>query len=90
MLMVKKPHWARKIDPEHDTVEVKNLEDQSVYYAYNKPKGIVTTTPQKGEIDIIHHTHFPHKVFPIGGLRQGFTRTHYPNQRPQDDNPPDR
>ncbi len=64
----KKATLGQKIDPENDTVEVKNLKNQFVYYAYNKPKGIVTTTPQKGEIDIIHHTHFPHKVFPIGRL----------------------
>jgi 23S rRNA pseudouridine2604 synthase len=64
----KKATLGQKIDPERDTVEVKNLKNQFVYYAYNKPTGIVTTTPQKGEIDIIHYTHFPHKVFPIGRL----------------------
>ncbi len=39
-----------------------------VYYAYNKPAGIITNAPQKGEVDIIHYTRFPHKVFPIGRL----------------------
>ncbi len=64
----KKALLGQKIDTEKDHIEVKNLKNQFVYYAYNKPKGIVTTTPQKGEVDIIHYTHFPHKVFPIGRL----------------------
>lgn len=64
----KKAVLGQKVDRERDQIEVKNLKKQFVYYAYNKPVGIVTTTPQKGEIDIVHHTHFPHKVFPIGRL----------------------
>lgn len=64
----KKAILGQKIDDERDTLEIKNLKNTYVYYAYNKPKGIVTTTPQKGEVDIIHHTRFPHKVFPIGRL----------------------
>lgn len=64
----KKAVLGQHIDPTKDNVEVKKSKSTYVYYAYNKPIGIVTTTPQKGEKDIIHHTRFPHKVFPIGRL----------------------
>ena len=57
---------------ESDVVEV-NLPrefapETRTYYAYNKPAGIVTNLPQKGEKSIINVTHFPKKVFPIGRL----------------------
>lgn len=64
----KKAVLGQHIDPTRDKVEVKKGKSTYVYYAYNKPIGIVTTTPQKGEKDIVHFTHFPHKVFPIGRL----------------------
>jgi 23S rRNA pseudouridine2604 synthase len=53
---------------ETDTVEVRNNTKEYAYFAYNKPVGIVTSTPQRGETDIVHHTKFPTKVFPIGRL----------------------
>ena len=51
-----------------DNIEIRDYAKEYVYYAYNKPKGIVTTNPQKGEKEIISHTKFPTKVFPIGRL----------------------
>lgn len=51
-----------------DTIEIRGKEKNYVYYAYNKPVGIVTSTPTTGETDIIHHIRFPEKVFPIGRL----------------------
>ncbi|MBP6856451.1 MAG: rRNA pseudouridine synthase [Candidatus Pacebacteria bacterium] len=39
-----------------------------VYYAYNKPVGIVTVNPGSGEKDILSTTTFPTKVFPVGRL----------------------
>lgn len=53
---------------ETDTVEVRNNTKEYAYFAYNKPIGIVTATPQRGETDIVHHTKFPTKVFPVGRL----------------------
>ncbi len=53
---------------ETDRVEVRGATKEYVYFAYNKPTGIVTSTPQKGEIDIMHATKFPTTVFPIGRL----------------------
>jgi 23S rRNA pseudouridine2604 synthase len=53
---------------ETDEVTVRGKRQEYLYYVYNKPTGIVTSTPQKGETDIVHHTHFPGKVFPIGRL----------------------
>ncbi len=44
-----------------------------VYFAYNKPAGIVTTMPQRGEKEIIKVTHFPTKVFPVGRLDKNST-----------------
>lgn len=53
---------------ETDIVEVRNNDKENVYFAYNKPIGIVTSTPQGNEIDIIHHTKFPTDVYPVGRL----------------------
>lgn len=57
---------------ETDKVEVdKKVEatkNDRVYFAYNKPVGIVTNLPQNGEKSIEDVTHFPRKVFPIGRL----------------------
>lgn len=64
----KKAILGQKVEENKDTIEIKNRKENYVYYAYNKPTGIVTTNPQAGEKDIIHHTRFPHKVFPIGRL----------------------
>ncbi len=54
---------------EGDMVQIKGEEKKYHYYAYNKPKGIVTTNAQKGEKDILRSTKFPvKKVFPVGRL----------------------
>ncbi len=53
---------------ETDIVEVRNNDKSNVYFAYNKPVGIVTSTPQGDEVDIIHYTTFPTEVFPVGRL----------------------
>lgn len=63
----KKAVLGQKINPVKDVVDFQGKASY-VYYAYNKPKGIVTTTPQKGEKDILKVTRFPQKVFPIGRL----------------------
>lgn len=39
-----------------------------VYYAFNKPKGIATHSPQKGEPGIKEAFKFPEQVFPLGRL----------------------
>ncbi len=39
-----------------------------VYYALNKPRGLVTHSPQKGEKGILETIKFPEKVFPLGRL----------------------
>lgn len=38
------------------------------YYALNKPKGIITHSPQEGEKSIEETIQFPNKVFPLGRL----------------------
>jgi 23S rRNA pseudouridine2604 synthase len=54
---------------ENDLVQLKGEEKKYHYFAYNKPKGIVTTNAQKGEKDILRTTKFPvKKVFPVGRL----------------------
>jgi 23S rRNA pseudouridine2604 synthase len=54
---------------EGDLVQLKGEEKKYHYFAYNKPKGIVTTNAQKGEKDILRSTRFPvKKVFPVGRL----------------------
>lgn len=39
-----------------------------IYLAYNKPQGIITHSPQRGEKDIKKSARPPHGVFPIGRL----------------------
>jgi 23S rRNA pseudouridine2604 synthase len=57
-----------QIDPKKDKLEVRAEKKSFVYYAYNKPVGIVTTGPQGDEEDILSYTKFPKKVFPLGRL----------------------
>ena len=65
----KKAERGMQIDPKKDKVQLKGGSQQSyVYYAYNKPVGIVTTLPQGDEKDILGSTKFHKKVFPVGRL----------------------
>ena len=52
----------------NDTVIVKQQKKSYEYYSYNKPVGIVTSTPQKGEISIEKYLKLPKGVFPVGRL----------------------
>lgn len=51
-----------------DIVKVKEQKKSYQYYAYNKPVGIVTSTPQKGEISIEKNVKLRKGLFPIGRL----------------------
>ena len=53
---------------DEDKVEVVNYNKNYVYYAYHKPMGIVTHTPQEGEKSIQDITDFGDDVFPVGRL----------------------
>jgi 23S rRNA pseudouridine2604 synthase len=56
---------------EKDVVEVKRKENPKKYsyFAYNKPKGVITHSPQAGEKDIEHSVNIGGKyVFPVGRL----------------------
>lgn len=55
---------------ENDNVEVflDGAEKELVYLAYNKPRGIITHSPQYGEKSIENITRFPQKVYPVGRL----------------------
>lgn len=55
---------------ESDNVEVflNESEKELVYFAYNKPRGIITHSPQHGEKSIENVTKFPQKVYPVGRL----------------------
>jgi pseudouridine synthase len=64
----KKATPGMQIDPIEDKVELKGKKTSYVYYAYNKPIGIVTTGPQGDEEDILNATKFRVPVFPIGRL----------------------
>jgi 23S rRNA pseudouridine2604 synthase len=55
---------------ESDNVEV-FMDDNArelVYLAFNKPKGIITHSPQKGEKSIAQILRFNQKVYPLGRL----------------------
>lgn len=51
-----------------DKVEVDLLQKKLVYLAYNKPRGIITHSPQEGETSIADILNYPEKVFPVGRL----------------------
>jgi len=55
---------------EHDVVEVKQkgAPKKYVYYAYNKPKGVITHSPQNGEEDIRQALPHLKNVFHVGRL----------------------
>ena len=57
-----------QIDPIMDKVELRGAKQSYVYYAYNKPMGLVTTGAQGDEEDILDNTKFRTPVFPIGRL----------------------
>ncbi|MEK7604224.1 MAG: pseudouridine synthase [Patescibacteria group bacterium] len=55
---------------EGDTVELrdKRAPAQYVYYAFNKPIGVITHSPKQGEKDARTSAGLPHDVFPVGRL----------------------
>ncbi len=55
---------------ETDTIEVRGTHSKKklVYFAYNKPKGIVSTNPQRDEKGIMDSIKTDVKVFPVGRL----------------------
>jgi len=53
---------------ENDIVSVLGKTKELVYIAYNKPKGIVTHSPQSGEACIADILKIDTKVFPLGRL----------------------
>lgn len=68
MVNGKKALQGMQINPLLDKVELKGNKRSLVYYAYNKPIGIVTTGAQGDEEDILGTTNFRTPVFPIGRL----------------------
>ena len=64
----KKAQAGMQIDPKKEKLEVRASKKSFVYYAYNKPVGIITTGAQGEEQDIVTFTKFPTKVFPVGRL----------------------
>jgi 23S rRNA pseudouridine2604 synthase len=55
---------------ETDKVEVRGVhtKKKNIYLAYNKPKGVVSTNPQRDEKGIMESVDLKEKVFPIGRL----------------------
>lgn len=52
---------------EDDDVQVKNTRRDFKYFVYNKPRGVVTHSPQMGEEDVVKAAGIP-GVFPVGRL----------------------
>lgn len=66
------PQMGQKVSPE-DKIEidgelVQDAKKEHVYLAFNKPVGIVCTTDQREENNIIDFINFPQRIFPIGRL----------------------
>ena len=57
-----------QINPATDKVVLRANKQSLVYYAYNKPMGIVTTGRQGDEQEILDMTKFRTPVFPVGRL----------------------
>lgn len=53
---------------ENDQVNVTDNSKELIYIAYNKPSGIVTNCPQKGEQEIKDLLKLKYEVFPVGRL----------------------
>lgn len=55
---------------ESDRVELrgKSAPKKYLYFAYNKPVGVITHSPQRGEKDIKQSAKLPPDVFPVGRL----------------------
>lgn len=53
---------------EGDVVETKDLNKRNVYLAFNKPKGIITHSPQGEEKEISEIIKYPKEVFALGRL----------------------
>ena len=69
----KKVEMGQKVVPtdriEIDGVLVENLQERTIYLAFNKPVGIVCTTDIRVEKDnIIDYINYPSRIFPIGRL----------------------
>jgi len=69
----KKVEMGQKVVPtdriEIDGVLVENLQERTIYLAFNKPVGIVCTTDTRLEKDnIIDYINYPSRIFPIGRL----------------------
>lgn len=55
---------------EGDRVELRKNHTQKkyLYFAYNKPVGVITHSPQRGEKDVKKSAQLPKDVFPVGRL----------------------
>ena len=58
---------GQKIEKD-DKVEIKTAKKKKVYLAFNKPKGIVTHNPVKGQKGIDDILNYKTKIFPLGRL----------------------
>jgi 23S rRNA pseudouridine2604 synthase len=67
----KKAKIGEKVN-ENDKITVnakeQNVMKKYVYFAYNKPKGVVTHSPKDGQKSIRQVTHMAEDVFPVGRL----------------------
>ena len=64
---------GQKVSPrdriEIDGILIEDHQEQNVYFAFNKPVGIVCTTDTRVEKDnIIDYINYPSRIFPIGRL----------------------
>lgn len=70
-------HIGQVIDPSKDKVEyggqIVRDQDNLVYYAFHKPRGVVTSCADEHETDIADIVDIPERVFPIGRLDKNTT-----------------
>lgn len=67
--IIKEP--GNKIDPDKDDIKLDHSlrkTNKYYYYFFNKPEGVVTVNPQRGEIDILQLANVPRGVVTVGRL----------------------
>ena len=57
-----------KVNEKDDVTVDDKAKKKLVYFAFNKPKGVITHSPQKGEEEIKDIINIKEKVFPVGRL----------------------
>lgn len=57
-----------KVNAGDEVRVIQKLDKKYVYLAFNKPRNVITHSPQENEVEISEIINYPTKVFPVGRL----------------------